>query len=476
VFSTPLGGEPPLPVPDHQVDVGFMGSRLGTFELCGACHNVKVDLAGSQDGFSPFGDDVSDRRVSEFRDAPPLDSDGNGTIDENELQFLDVDGDGFADLSPGSPERDVDGTNKLLDLVLQTTFDEWENFIASDQVSSKDTCGTCHMPSLGAGPTVDDAPGGLAIPERARHSHGFIGVDYDLTPGHYAALGVGGDDRGGARGAPRADLLGRRRLGRGREPQPGDAPGPGPDRERHHRPRVPDGVRLRPAVVVRGVRGDRGRDARVSRPGEPGVRTGPARRDPVPCSSGSPPSGGDWSDEGTAGEDLSTCDPRAVAETFAPDFASVGLAPNNATVDLAVASPLADCDPWLANFQNILTDGDPDGIGRFVEVPYQSLLPDIVKLQTRVADNQLMAPLKPYDDPTTQADDRFKEFDYVFDVSRVRGQEVTVTVLMHLRHLPPYFIRALDGLYPDGLTGERLLEQMVVSSFDGTQTEPVVVP
>ena len=66
------------------------------------------------------------------------------------------------------------------------------------------------------------------------------------------------------------------------------------------------------------------------------------------------------------------------------------------------AAPLDDCDPWLANFQKILTDGDPDDDGTFIEVPYQSLHPDIVKLQTRVADQQAMAPLKPYDDRFTR--------------------------------------------------------------------------
>ena len=478
VFSTPLEDEPPLPVPDHQVDVGFMGTGLGTFELCGACHNVKVDLSDPQDGFSPFGDDVSDRRVSEFRDAPPLDTDGNGTLDENELQFLDVDGDGLADLSPGSPERDVDGTNRLLDLVLQTTFDEWENLIASNQVSSPDTCGTCHMPALGPGPTVDDAPGGLAIPDRPRHSHEFIGVDYELTPGHYAALGVGQDD------ATEEVLSKRLALISSGVDVSAEVVSLDPQTLRAR-------VRIASDVIGHefptGFAFARQWWLEVSAETADGTPVclvpvnpvfGPDRRGGIasPCSSGSPPSGGDWSEQGRAAEDLPTCDPIEVAETFAADFALVGLAPNNATVELAVAAPLANCDPWLANFQKILTDGDPERIGRFAEVPYQSLLPDIVKLQTRVADNQLMAPLKPYDDPTTDADDRVKEFDYVFDVGRVRGQEVTVTVVMHLRHLPPYFLRALDGFYPDGLTADRLLGQMVVSSFGGTETEPVVVP
>jgi len=49
------------------------------------------------------------------------------------------------------------------------------------------------MPSS-TGPAVDDAPGNLDLPDRTLHSHAFIGVDYDLEPGHYAGLGVGGGD------------------------------------------------------------------------------------------------------------------------------------------------------------------------------------------------------------------------------------------------------------------------------------------
>ncbi len=59
------------------------------------------------------------------------------------------------------------------------------------------------------------------------------------------------------------------------------------------------------------------------------------------------------------------------------------------------------------------------------------------------------------------------------------GSDLVATRLRapaHTRRDRHYFIRALDGFYPDGLTGERLLEQMVVSSFGGTATEPVVVP
>jgi hypothetical protein len=120
-----------------------------------------------------------------------------------------------------------------------------------------------------------------------------------------------------------------------------------------------------------------------------------------------------------------------------------------------------------------LTDGDrrTGGSSR-----WPVLLPDIVKLQTRVADQQVMAPLKAYDDPTTEQDDRERTFSYLFDARQARGQEVTVTVELHLRHLPPYFLRALDDFYPPGITGELLLQQMVVSTAAFAESEPVRVP
>ena len=165
-------------------------------------------------------------------------------------------------------------------------------------------------------------------------------------------------------------------------------------------------------------------------------------------------------------EDLKPCDPIEVADRFGTEL--------NSTVQIFTPSPLDDCDPWLANFQKILTDGDPDDDGTFVEVPYQSLQPDIVKNQIRVADQQAMGALKPYDDRfnTKGDDDRERTFVYLFDVSEFGGQEVTVNVVMHLRHLPPYFLRALDGFYPNGLSSKILLKQMVVSDIPGDSERP----
>jgi hypothetical protein len=93
-----------------------------------------------------------------------------------------------------------------------------------------------------------------------------------------------------------------------------------------------------------------------------------------------------------------------------------------------------------------------------------------------VADQQIMRTLKAYDDPTTEVDDRELTFVYAFDTRPVRGQDVVVTVRFNLRHLPPYFLRALDGFYPGGLTSDALLQQMVISTFAVAETEPVRVP
>jgi hypothetical protein len=48
----------------------------------------------------------------------------------------------------------------------------------------------------------------------------------------------------------------------------------------------------------------------------------------------------------------------------------------------------------------------------------------------------------------------------------VLNKKVKVTFALHLRHLPPYFIRELGDNpgYPDGLTADQLLGQMVVST------------
>jgi hypothetical protein len=168
---------------------------------------------------------------------------------------------------------------------------------------------------------------------------------------------------------------------------------------------------------------------------------------------------------------LKTCDPLALAE--------IGLKPSKndelVKLDPLSVAPLSQCDPYLANFQKILTDGDIDGNGEFEEVPYQSLLADIVKTRVRVFDQQPMDALNNTilvnDEPRDSA-----TYEYIFNLAGFEGETVTITAVMHFRHLPPYFIRALDGRYPDGITASDLLDNMVVTDIDSVTSNPVQVP
>src|SRR5205823_1178247 len=107
----------------------------------------------------------------EFLDpAKRKDSDGNFTLDQNEL-----------DIQNG----------KLQDLVLQTTYDEWQDYIAGfDQRVKPEArtashtatplgCGQCHMPTKEGSAevaVVDHAPSLLGLPKRLYRSHTFVGV------------------------------------------------------------------------------------------------------------------------------------------------------------------------------------------------------------------------------------------------------------------------------------------------------------
>ena len=159
----PLFDDPnPLPVRVHDIGRGtdgFWDDPIATSIACGACHNVKLDLNGN--GVSPFGEDDTG------------DADGDHQLNGNELDVQD---------------------GKLQDLVLQTTFDEWQDYVAGfrETIGATDPavdhplgCIECHMPSNPGNapePVVDAAPGILPTPDRPHRSHTFVGVDYDLDP------------------------------------------------------------------------------------------------------------------------------------------------------------------------------------------------------------------------------------------------------------------------------------------------------
>ncbi len=109
-------------------------------------------------------------------------------------------------------------------------------------------------------------------------------------------------------------------------------------------------------------------------------------------------------------EDLKPCDPIELGERLP-------LAPSNRRVHLLAAGPADRLRPVVDELPE-----DPDGRrsrrdGEFVEVPYQSLRPDIVKNEVRVADQQVMLPLQPFDIEGTPVDEHEKTFVYVFNVS-----------------------------------------------------------
>lgn len=79
---------------------------------------------------------------------------------------------------------DLDGDGRIVkgvDLILQTTYDEYIQY-RSD--GGFDTCVTCHMPSTGSSRAAESAEllfqQDVAAPPREVHDHSFVGVDYPL--------------------------------------------------------------------------------------------------------------------------------------------------------------------------------------------------------------------------------------------------------------------------------------------------------
>jgi hypothetical protein len=397
----------PLPVRVHDIAEtdpdGFWNDPIATSLACGACHNVKLDIDG--DGVSPFAEDDSG------------DDDGDLQLNGNELD-------------------DQDGT--LDDLVLQTTFDEWQDYVAAfDQTIGRSDppqglndqplgCVDCHMPAIDDGPVVDQAPGVMARPDRPRREHTFVGVDYDLDIDAYTKLGLS-EDAINDIVAERAALLGSAIT-----LQVDDAVDNG------------DGTETANVVVTNNLLGHsfptgfafaRQFWLEVSATDSKGnevclVNLFAAAGVASPCSSGTVADRGDL---------VPQCDPQSVADTLGLELADVP----NGNIKFAEPLPVGQCDPWLANFQKILTDGDPDQTGTFTEVAYQSFLKDIVKTRSRMADNLTMAPLQSVRlDKDLQPQDTLT-IPYVFDTSQLGGGPIRVKATMRFRHLPPEFVRSL---------------------------------
>ncbi len=425
MFGPPLDG--PLPSTRHGSQTGFMTDSVASSQLCGACHNVKVDM--------------DDKEITAFpgSDGNNQDLDGDRQLDENELEF------------------NSDGKT-LQDLVLQTTFDEWEDYVAFQRASGRGAlgCVDCHMPVLTPEPLVASSPGSLFAdaPDRARHSHSFVGVDYNLAPDHYAE------------GELEHVLEERAALLNSAMTLSINLFQPGPKNnlsatvivtsnlEGHN---LPTGFAFARQMWLE--------VSAETSTGQPVCLANKLLNGQfilANCVSGTLVS---------PQADLVTCDPLELAQ--------LGLKPskNDELVQLHPDSiaPLTNCDPWLTNFQKILTDGDSDGDGIFTEVAYQSLQADIVKTRVRTSDQQAMDALnntilvngEPHDAAS---------YEYIFDLTGFEGEDIIVTAVMHFRHLPPYFIRELDGGYPNGLTASDLLENLTVTDVEKITSDPFRAP
>jgi len=433
MFGPTLGNSPSLPSTRHASSIGFMTDSVASSQLCGACHNVKVDINGNNEVTAFPGSEGSQR-----------DTDGDRQLDENELEF------------------NADG-KRLQDLVLQTTFDEWQDYAAAQEAEGKPVqgCVDCHMPAEAPGALVSSSsPGSFfaAAPNRPRHSHNFIGVDYNLTPGYYEKKGMPADARDQVL-AERAALL-RSAL------------------DLSIKTSKPASGKLSATVTVESLLNGHNLPTgfAFARQMWLEVRAETSSGKPV-CLADADIKGNMIKANCVSGhldspqEDLVTCDPLALAKL------GLKASKNDELVQLnpSAVAPLSRCDPWLTNFQKILTDGDVNGNGIFEEVPYQSLLADIVKTRVRASDQQAMDALNNTilinGEPHDSAD-----YEYVFDLAGAEGETVIVTATMHFRHLPPYLLRELESGYPDGLTATDLLKNMTVVDIKTATSDRVSVP
>ncbi|MDQ3293332.1 MAG: hypothetical protein M3527_02610, partial [Actinomycetota bacterium] len=575
-FSTvygPLFSDPnPLPVRVHGIETNTDGSDywlddLETSQLCGACHNVKLDIDAEGEGDGTIGVDGAEEMgiveiLDAIEDGDDLDGDDDFQLDENELDDnrvqVDDDDDGEPDdvavqdggdndddgvvdepVLDNDGDGDADGGDgRIDDLVLQTTYDEWQDYVAffdepggftdrydesgaefPNELSRPLGCNGCHMP-LAEDPTravVDYAPGLLSAPERFTREHSFVGVDYDLDPELYRKSGLSNEEI--ARVVAERDAL--IQSAATLEVVNGDVIDTG----------IGDGLVV--DVVVRnnllahsfptGFAFARQFWIEVSAETSDGETVclidpfvdGDPFLDEVeavgaaPCASGVEGVSSDEVDDPIQGDaELRQCDTRAFSDlvatledgVFSTAFGAFAFPnldidfpgdPDDGDSDRGAFAP-DECDPWLANFQKILTDGDPDLNGVRFEVPYQPLLPNAVQNRGRLVNGQIMAELQPVrlkdTDGDFEVDDPAESVvvPYVFDVTGIDPADVVVTARLRFRHLPPYFVRDLEARQqelgddvPEGarIDADELLSHMVVgeivtaTSGDGEQLE-----
>ena len=410
-FYGPLFDDPnPLPVRLHDIDGDqpLWSDEVTSSELCGACHNVAVDIDG--DGLSP----VEGAQQGLVGAEATSDEDGDFILDQNEVDDSDEDG-------------------NLDDLVLQTTYDEWQDYVVgfSDRFADNPDqtlaaplgCTSCHMPTEGDGeaPVVDVAPGLLPNPDRDVRSHTFIGVDYDLDIDSYGDQEVFDEVL-----AEREALIGSA-VTLKVDNVDGD---------------TVNGDQFEADVTVSNNLLGHNFPTGFAFARQFWLEVTATTADGeevclVDFGIGAESACGSGEIESQT-QDLPQCDPLVAADALGLDPAEFS------NSNILLAGTQEDCDPWLANFQRILTDGDQNDDGVFEEVPYQTFLGGVVKERARIADDLSMRVLNPTRLNADGEDQSELVIPYVFDTSQIAdGAAVTVTATMHFRHLPPYFIRAL---------------------------------
>ncbi len=524
VFAPLFENPNPLPQRIHDIGQGddnFWNDPVQSSQLCGACHNVKVDLQGdglaldpNRDATDPNapdtnlnGDDTNAAPITDANTAADHDKNGNLELDENEVD----------------PKHDV---------VLQTTYDEWQDYVAffdapngfKDRYSTTNLgdefgnpndsplgCSDCHMPLPSKNdPTagvVDHAPGVLSIPQRDYHEHTFVGVDYDLDPAKYDIAGLPSDtidqvlaDREAlvrsavtlkvaATGDPAAPPAALAPLATQTD-QNGD-PATGKlvtfsvqVRNNLLAHTFPTGFAFARQfwLAVSATTKD-GTPICLSAPfvngasipvatsctsGVLGVDAKTTPRDAVKKAADGPSA----ADVQT---DLRSCDANEVATALGLDVNAMkaglqknppdptdpktGITLQNLDVRLARTSPIDDCDPWLTNFQKILTDGDPQQTGTKNEVVYQSFVPNLVQIRGRTATGQAVTDLQPVrlapdpKDATKLVSQDTGTYTYTFFVpdslNITSASDVVVNAKMEFRNLPPYFVSDLAQAQQD---------------------------
>jgi hypothetical protein len=375
-----------------------------------------------------------DGEVSIFpgSDGNLVDSDGDNQLDENEL--------------------DIDEQGRLGDLVLQTTFDEWEDYVTVQQARGQSAfgCVDCHMPSLQNSPVVTPQSGLPFFPnlDRERQSHSFVGVDYDLTPGRYTPeeLETVLHERASLLQSAATLSIESNQTSEGK---------------------------LTTSITIRNNLVGHSLPTGFAFARQMWLEVSARTRDGKPvCLMDVDANGNLIGAECASGviespqSDLLTCDPTALSKLGVKtnkNDESVVLHPDS-------VAPLDNCDPWLVNFQKILTR---KSLTFFIEAPYQSPVADIVKVRVRVSDGQAMDALN----STLLVNGAVRDsatFDYVFDVSGLSGEEVIVTAVLHFRHLPPYFLQELEDYYPNGVTAADLLANMTVVDMAQTSARTII--